>query len=167
MVWPKPLNARLVRNKKYLVSPDFISSPDIEGAFPTRGDRFAAECIHMWNNKAPFTIEGSLLQILTGATFSMSAVQLRTLADAVGRERIQTMHGGADLLIDLVNNKDLVEGLGKVKNTIFENTGHIIPMERKEAFRSLILEIVEKTANMKVKDTLIELGRDSNKYLMQ
>ena len=82
---------------------------------------------------------------------------MRKLAEAIGRERILVMHGEADKMMAMVHNEVLVRGLnagvdevgGKVENRIFVGVGHVVPLERRDDFRNLVLALVERTEGMR------------------
>lgn len=78
-----------------------------------------------------------------------SPKQLRDLAESIGTERIQVMHGTADNLITLPHVDILYTGLGGddsgVTKTIFEGRGHYLPLEERHKFKILIESLVAKT----------------------
>ena len=59
------------------------------------------------------------------------------------------MHGDEDHMMHLINNEKLVEALGEVKNTIVKGAGHMIPMEKRNVLRELVMGIIETTEKMK------------------
>ena len=71
------------------------------------------------------------------------------MADNVGRERIQVLHGTIDNLITFPHAKVLVDALGGedagVMKVVFEGRGHYIPMEERQRFKRVIESFIEKT----------------------
>ena len=79
--------------------------------------------------------------------------QLRELAEKVGRERIQVVHGTYDNLITFPHAGVLLDALGGeeqgVGMVIFEGRGHYIPMEERGRFKVVIEEFIEKTGELR------------------
>ncbi|KAI9737575.1 MAG: hypothetical protein M1834_009730 [Cirrosporium novae-zelandiae] len=150
MFIPKDLDIQLDEIKARLASSDFINSPDTEGTFPTMGDRFAAQEVKKRCDTEGFTRKGFMLQAIAAGWHHKSADQLRELGDKVGRDRIQVLHGTIDNMIPFVHYETLMRELGGkeqgVTGVVFENKGHILPMEERERVRKLMEEMVEKTA---------------------
>lgn len=71
------------------------------------------------------------------------------MADKVGRERIQVLHGTIDNLITFPHAEVLVEALGgeegEMRKVVFEGRGHYIPMEERQKFKGVIESLVRKT----------------------
>lgn len=71
------------------------------------------------------------------------------LAEAVGRERIQVVHGTVDQMITVRHGEVLVKELGGeeqgVTQVIFKGKGHALLLEEKEEFNKVIAGFVEKT----------------------
>ena len=71
------------------------------------------------------------------------------MAENVGRERIQVLHGTIDNLITFPHAKVLVDALGGeeggVTKVVFEGRGHYIPMEERQRFKGVIESLIEKT----------------------
>jgi len=138
--------------KARLFSPAWLSAPDVDGAFPTNGDRFAAQELRKRQNTLGFTRKGFTLQAIAAGWHHKSAEQLRELGDRVGRERVQVVHGDIDQMITVPHAEVLVRELGGeeggVKRVIFEGRGHVLPMEGRKEFRRLVEGIVERTENM-------------------
>lgn len=82
-----------------------------------------------------------------------SAAQLREMADNVGRERIQVVHGTIDNLITFPHAKVLLGRLGGeeagVTRVVFEGRGHYIPMEERQRFKMVIVSLIERTRELK------------------
>ena len=78
---------------------------------------------------------------------------MKALADAVGRERIQVLHGTVDNMITVPHAEILAKGLdgdeGGVSKTIFEGRGHVLIWEEREEFKRLISALIEKTEGMR------------------
>lgn len=77
-----------------------------------------------------------------------SPEQLKVLADAVGRERIQVVHGSVDKLITVMHGQMLAKYLGtenqSVTYTEVEGCGHVILFEERKELRRIITEFVTK-----------------------
>lgn len=123
--------------------------PDSDGDFPTNGDRFAAQDLKKRLDKSGFTKTGFLCQAIAAAYHKKSNKQLQQLADSVGRERIQVMHGTTDNLITVLHAELLVQGLGGeeagVTKYLFEGRGHYLPLEERKEFKQLMEAMIEKT----------------------
>ena len=131
------------------VSRSWLDQPDEEGRFPTNGDRFAAQELTKRQDLEGFTRKGFLLQAVAVGYHKKSPAQLREMADNVGRERIQVLHGTIDNLITFPHAKVLVDALGGedagVTKVVFEGRGHYIPMEERQRFKGVIESLIEKT----------------------
>ena len=148
MFIPRPIDEQLAMVKGNLFSPAFLAAPDADGGFPTNGDRFGAQEVKKRQDTAGFTRLGFTLQAIAAGWHHKSAAQLRRLADAVGRERIQVIHGRLDHMITCKHAEVLVEelgGRGQMRSVIFEDVGHVVPMERRAEFKDLMLELIHKT----------------------
>lgn len=145
---PKPLDKQIAEIKSR-VSPSWLNQPDEEGTFPTNGDRFAAQELTKRQDLEGFTRKGFLLQALAVGYHKKSPAQLREMADKVGRERIQVLHGTIDNLITFPHAEVLVEALGgeegEMRKVVFEGRGHYIPMEERQKFKGVIESLVRKT----------------------
>lgn len=123
--------------------------PDSEGGFPTNGDRFAAQDLKKRLDRNEFTRKGFLCQAVAAAYHKKSNEQLQQIADRVGRERIQVVHGTADSLITLPHAELLVRGLGGeeagVTKHLFEGRGHYLPLEERKELKRLIQDMIGKT----------------------
>ena len=93
-----------------------------------------------------------MCQAVAAGWHHKSAKQLQALGDAVGRERMQVMHGTVDNMITVPHADVLVEELGREKQgvtkTIFQGRGHVLMWEEREEFKRLISALIEKTKNM-------------------
>ena len=147
---PKSLDKQIDEIKSR-VSPSWLEQSDEDGAFPTNGDRFAAQELTKRQDLEGFTRKGFLLQALAVGYHKKSPAQLREMADKVGRERVQVVHGTIDNLITLPHAKVLLDALGGeeagVTKMIFEGRGHYIPMEERQRFKVVIESLIEKTKN--------------------
>ncbi|KAI9795196.1 MAG: hypothetical protein M1816_000218 [Peltula sp. TS41687] len=156
---PKPLDRQLATVKHNLFNDAWLAEPDREGTFPTNGDRFAAQEVHKRRDTVGFTRKGFVLQAIAAGWHHKSAAQLRTLADRVGRDRIQVVHGTADRMITCPHAQMLVSGLNEgverdagekeVRCTLFEGSGHVIMWERREEFTRLMEDLVGYVERLK------------------
>ncbi|MCJ1280711.1 hypothetical protein MMC26_000028 [Xylographa opegraphella] len=144
---PKSVDIQLDEVKSR-VSYSWLSAPDVDGEFPTNGDRFAAQEITKRRDKDGFTRRGFLCQAVSTVTHKKSVEQLRQVTETVGGSRIQLLHGTIDNLITIPHAHVLYDRLGGeaagVTKTIFEGRGHYLPWEERQEFRSLIESLVEK-----------------------
>lgn len=148
---PKAIDDQLAELKSR-ANPTWLSEPDEDGLFPTNGDRFGAQEIKKRQDKIGFTQKGFLCQAFASVFHKKSAQQLGEIAEAVGGERIQLMHGTTDNLITIPHAEILFQGLGGenggVTKTIFEERGHYLPLEEVKAFKRLIEALIEKTSSL-------------------
>ncbi|KAI9822021.1 MAG: hypothetical protein M1832_003193 [Thelocarpon impressellum] len=148
---PKPLDTQLSLVKARLFSSSWLDLADADGDFPTNGDRFAAQELRKRHDTEGFTRKGFLLQAIAAGWHHKSAAQLRDLADAVGRPRIQVIHGAEDRMISAPHGAVLVAELGgpeQVRSIVVEDAGHVLPMEQRVPFRGWMLEHVRKTEEL-------------------
>lgn len=128
----------------------WLSSPDEEGEFPTNGDRFAAQELRKRQDQIGFTRKGFILQAIAAGWHHKTPAQLKALADQVGRERIQVIHGTADRMLTSphaeILRKELNAGAqpadGGVRYTMFEGNGHVLLWEKRKEFTRLIEDLV-------------------------
>ncbi len=159
---PKPIDKQLAMVKRNLFSQEWLDAPDADGSFPSNGDRFAAQEITKRQNTDGFTRKGFTLQAIAAGWHHKSAVQLRELADKVGRERIQVMHGSLDRMITAPHGEVLARELEgddgqKVRFIRFEGSGHVLPWEKRVEFTRLMEEFIDKVEELNEK----ELGDDA------
>lgn len=152
---PKPIDLQLAEVKSRLFNQAWLDQPDADGNFPTNGDRFAAQEISKRRDVVGFTKKGFILQAIAAGWHHKSAAQLKELADKVGRDRIQVMHGTIDSMITYPHAEVLVRELGGeeqgVTKYIFEGRGHVLMLEERKEFARLIAALIEKTEAMKDK----------------
>lgn len=145
---PKSLDVQLAESKTRL-STAYLTAPDTDNAFPTNGDRFAAQEITKRLDTTRFTRIGFLCQAQAAAWHQKSPAQLQQLADRVGRDRILVMHGTIDILITVAHAEALVDGLGGedrgVTRIMWEDKGHYLVLEETVKFRDAIVEMVSRT----------------------
>ena len=149
---PKSLD-RQIAEVTSRASSSWLEQPDEGGSFPTNGDRFAAQELTKRRDLEGYTRKGFLLQILAVVYHKKSPAQLREMADKVGRERIQVVHGTIDNLITFPHAKVLLDALGGeeagVTKVVFEGRGHYIPMEERGRFKVVIESLIEKTKKLR------------------
>ncbi|KAL6720072.1 hypothetical protein ACLMJK_001993 [Lecanora helva] len=137
---------------KTRASASWVTAPDeIDGAFPTNGDRFAAQELAKRADTNGFTRKGFICQAIAIGWHLKTPAQLQEMAEKVGRERIQVVHGTEDPLLTFrPHAEELVEGLGEgVERVVFEGRGHYLPFEVRQEFRRLVEGIVERTGRMR------------------
>ncbi|KAA6407085.1 MAG: hypothetical protein FRX48_09151 [Lasallia pustulata] len=150
---PKAIDIQLAEVKARMFSQGWLDEPDAEGGFPTNGDRFAAQEVNKRRDVNGFTKKGFILQAIAAGWHHKTAAQLKVLADKVGRDRIQVMHGTIDNMITPPHAEVLVTDLGGeeqgVTKYIFQGRGHVLMLEERKEFARLIAAFIEKTEAMK------------------
>lgn len=145
---PKSIDKQIAEIKTR-VSSTWLAEPDSDGEFPTNGDRFAAQELKKRMDIKGFTRTGFILQAIAAAYHKKTPKQLQELAERVGRERIQVMHGTADNLITFPHAEILVQNLGGeeagITKHIFEGKGHYLLLEERKEFKRLMEGMIEKT----------------------
>lgn len=141
------MDAQLVEVKSR-VSSTWLSEPDADADFPTNGDRFAAQELKKRQDTEGFTRKGFLCQAIAVGWHEKTANQLQEMAEKVGRQRIQVMHGTVDNLITFPHAAILVDALGGesagVTSITFPGRGHYLPLEERYEFKRLIEVMIEK-----------------------
>ncbi|CAF9909237.1 MAG: hypothetical protein HETSPECPRED_008888 [Heterodermia speciosa] len=99
MFLPRAIDIQLANLKVRLFSKPWLEEPDRDGGFPTNGDRFAAQELKKRSDTEGFTRTGFICQAIAAGWHHKSAEQLNALGDAVGRDRIQVMHGTVDNML--------------------------------------------------------------------
>ena len=124
-------------------------APDADGGFSTNGDRVAAQEVKKRQNTEAFTRKGFTLQAIAAGWHHKSPEQLKEIGDKVGRERIQVIHGTVDKMITVYHGEMLVKELGGeelgITRRVFQDRGHVLPIEERKEFARLIEQIVAKT----------------------
>jgi pimeloyl-ACP methyl ester carboxylesterase len=147
---PKSPDTQLVQAKARLFSSRWLAEPDADGKFPTNGDDFAAQELSKRQDVNGFTRKGFLLQAIAVGWHHKSAQQLKALADAVGRERIQVVHGSVDKLITVMHGQTLARELGNEKQNVtyveIEGCGHVTPFEARKELAKIVTEFVAKNS---------------------
>ena len=96
-----------------------------------------------------FTRKGFIAQAIAAGWHNKSAEQLKRLADAVGRERIQVMHGTIDKMITVIHGEVLANELGGEANgvtkIIFDGKGHVVMVEEQKEYARLMSAFIAKT----------------------
>lgn len=96
-----------------------------------------------------FTRTGFILQAIAAAYHRKTPKQLQQMAERVGPERIQVLHGTIDNLITFPHAEILFRSLGGeeagITKHIFEGKGHYLPLEERKEFRRLMEGMIEKT----------------------
>lgn len=168
MLIPKSLEASVRSSAQntfplaYLVAPDDVHLPSVDGAAPTPGvrpprgggpyrrfatnyERYVAGEMHKRLDSRHFTSRGFVLQLIAAGWHHKSPAQLRAMADAVGRDRILVLHGTADRMISVPHGRKLRDHLSDggggdapgLTAIIEDGMGHVPPLERTEWFHEL------------------------------
>jgi len=157
LMWPKSLETQITKVKADCYSSEWLKKPDETEAvvkpFPTNGDRFAAGELTKRTTPGAFTRQGFLCQLAAAGFHHKSPAQLKQVADSVGRERILVLHGTADHMLDFVHGNLLLADLGGeesgVTKSFHEGMGHVAPFEKRQEFKRIIAERIEKTVALK------------------
>ncbi|KAF1934908.1 alpha/beta-hydrolase [Clathrospora elynae] len=169
---PKSLGAQIEGVKNNLYTQSWLDSPDtleyVKQAFPTNGDRFAAN--ELWKRQHPeyFEKPGFMLQAIAAGWHHKSPEQLQQIAETVGKRRIMVVHGTADKMLTFPLGVVLWRGLergegvtgkenwlgveeeedvwaeGEVEKHFVKGQGHVLPAEMRKEFQRWIEELVER-----------------------
>ncbi|KAL8924772.1 MAG: hypothetical protein Q9208_003862 [Pyrenodesmia sp. 3 TL-2023] len=132
-------------------SQSWLEAPDDYGEFPTNGDRFSAMELAKRQDVEGFTRKGFICQALAAGWHHKSAEQLKELADKVGRQRIQVLHGTADQMITVPHGEILAKELGEeegVTKTIVPGRGHALHLEDMAMYHRILESMVEKVETL-------------------
>ncbi|EMD60703.1 hypothetical protein COCSADRAFT_40311 [Bipolaris sorokiniana ND90Pr] len=169
---PKSLDTQIEGVKKNLYSQEWLDAPDtlepVVQAFPTNGDRFAAN--EMWKREHPeyFSKAPFILQAIAAGWHYKSPEQLQHLAETIGKKRIMVVHGTKDRMLTFPLGVVLWRGLekgegvtgkenwlgieeeedvwqeGEIEKHFIKGQGHVIPAEMREEFNLWIEGLVER-----------------------
>ncbi|KAL9603262.1 MAG: hypothetical protein Q9219_001283 [cf. Caloplaca sp. 3 TL-2023] len=148
---PKSPDRQLDNTKESLFSKSWLDAPDDYGGFPTNGDRFAAMELKKRQNVEAFTRKGFICQAIAAGWHHKSPTQLKELADKVGRERIQVLHGTIDKMITLPHGETLARELGEkegLTKIFFQGRGHVLHMEEQDVYNKALESMMEKTERL-------------------
>jgi hypothetical protein len=169
---PKAIDLQIENVKKNLYTQAWLDSPDtlepVKQAFPTNGDRFAAN--ELWKRQQPeyFQKAGFILQAIAAGWHYKSPEQLQQIAKTVGKKRIMVVHGTQDRMITFPHAVVLWRGLekgegktgkenwlgieeeedvfqeGEVEKHFIKGQGHVIPAEMREECNKWLEGLFEK-----------------------
>lgn len=169
---PKAIDQQIENVKKNLYTQPWLNAPDtlepVRQAFPTNGDRFAAN--ELWKRSHPefFEKAGFILQAIAAGWHHKSPEQLHTMANAVGKNRIMVVHGTHDRMITFPHAVVLWRGLekgegktgkenwlgieeekdtweeGDIEKHFVKGQGHVLPAEMRSEFNSWLEGLIEK-----------------------
>jgi len=146
---PKPIDIELEVILNRLFSKEWLTAPDEMGGFPTNADRYAAQEVSKRRMTEAFTKKGFVLQAIAAGWHHKSPEQMKEIGDKVGRNRIQVMHGTIDQMITIPHAYMILEDLGGdksgVTSHIYENRGHVLPLEERKEFARVMEDFVAKT----------------------
>lgn len=137
--------------KARMFSQSWLEAPDDYGEFPTNGDRFSAMELAKRQDVEGFTRKGFICQALAAGWHHKSAEQLKELADKVGRQRIQVVHGTADKMITVPHGETLAKELGEeegVTKIIVPGRGHVLHIEDMAMYHEVLEKMVEKVERL-------------------
>lgn len=142
---------QLVDLKARTFSQSWLEAPDDYEDFPTNGDRVAAIELEKRQDVEGFTRKGFICQAIAAGWHHKSPEQLKELADKVGRQRIQVLHGTLDNMITVPHGDTLARELGGeegVTKIIVEGRGHVLHLEEDKLYRVVLQKMVEKTEKL-------------------
>lgn len=149
---PRDIDTQIAEVKSRLFSQEWLDKPDADGMFPTNGDRFAAQELTKRMDTEGYTRKGFTLQAIAAGWHNKSAEQLDEIANKVGRDRIQVIHGTADPLITVPHGEVLVAELGGedegITRIMMEKRSHGLTWECKAEVDAAISRLVEKTESI-------------------
>ena len=94
---------------------------------------------------------GFLCQLYAAGFHHKSAEQIKSLGDAIGRERILVFHGTRDNMITLIHGEMMLSELGGEEAGVtksFQEVGHVAPFEIRHEFKRIIADRIDKTEEM-------------------
>ncbi|KAL8969490.1 MAG: hypothetical protein Q9197_004311 [Variospora fuerteventurae] len=136
---------------RQLFSQSWLEAPDDYGDFPTNGDRFAAMDLAKRQDVEGFTRKGMICQAIAAGWHHKSPEQLSELADKVGRQRIQVLHGTVDGMISAPHGETLARELGEDKGVtkiVVEGCGHVLHFEKTGMYHEILEDMVEKVEGL-------------------
>lgn len=169
---PKSLDAQIEGVKRNLYTQQWLDAPDtLEAhtqAFPTNGDRFAAN--ELWKRQHPefFAKAGFMLQAIAAGWHYKSPEQLQKISAEVGKKRIMVVHGTQDRMLTFPLGVVLWRGLekgegvtgkenwlgveeeediwqeGEIEKHFIKGQGHVLPVEMREEFQGWVEGLVER-----------------------
>lgn len=99
-----------------------------------------------------FTRRGFICQAIAAGWHHKSPEQLRELADKVGRQRIQILHGTVDKMITVPHGETLARELGEqegVTKIIVQGRGHVLHFEEREMYNKALESMMEKVEKLR------------------
>lgn len=169
---PKSVDQQIEGVKKNLYTEAWLDSPDslepVVQAFPTNGDRFAAN--ELWKRQHPESFEkpGFMLQAIAAGWHHKSPEQLQDLAAKVGKKRIMVVHGTQDRMLTFPLGVVLWRGLekgegktgkenwlgveeeqdiwqeGEIEKHFIKGQGHVLPVEMRKEFHGWLEGLIER-----------------------
>ena len=105
-----------------------------------------------------------MLQAIAAGWHHKSKEEIRKLGDRVGRGRILVAHGGGDKIVPLALGLALAREVGEEKEeeegrkphdgkkpgvrlVVMEGTGHVLLMEQRSEFRTLIASMIDRQSS--------------------
>jgi hypothetical protein len=169
---PKSLDQQIAAVKANIYTQAWLDAPDtlkpVKQAFPTNGDRFAANEIWKRSHAEYFTKAGFMLQAIAAGWHHKSPEQLQQIAQTVGKKRIMVVHGTKDQMITFPHAVVLWRGLergegktgkedwlgieeekdvweeGEVEKHFVKGQGHVIPAEMREECNRWLENLFER-----------------------
>lgn len=172
MFVPKSIDQQIEGVKKNLYTESWLDSPDtlepVKQAFPTNGDRFAAN--ELWKRQHPEYFEKPtfMLQAIAAGWHHKSPEQLQYIANNVGKKRIMVVHGTHDRMLTFPLGVVLWRGLekgqgktgkenwlgveeeediwqqGEVEKHFVKSQGHVLPVEMRKEFNGWLEGLVDR-----------------------
>ena len=134
-----------------MFSQSWLDAPDDYGDFPTNGDRFAAMELLKRRDVEGFTRKGFICQAIAAGWHHKSPEQLKELADKVGRQRIQVLHGTFDKMITPPHAETLARELGEgegVTKVIMPGRAHVLHLEEQQMYQRVLENMMDKVEKL-------------------
>lgn len=103
-------------------------------------------------NTEGFTRKGFICQAIAAGWHHKSPEQLKEIADKVGRQRIQVLHGTVDQMITVPHGETLARELGgdgDVTKIIVQGRGHVLHMEEQQKYEQWLENIMDKVEDLR------------------
>ncbi|KAL8737817.1 MAG: hypothetical protein Q9181_001308 [Wetmoreana brouardii] len=148
---PKSPDVQLDDIKARMFSQSWLEAPDEYGKFATNSDWVAAYELEKRQDTEGFTRKGFISQALAAGWHYKSPEQLKELADKVGRQRIQILHGTVDKMITVPHAETLARELGEeagVTKIIVEGRAHVLHLEEQQMYNQVLERMMDKVESL-------------------
>lgn len=150
---PRSKDQIMAKIRASLLSKDWMLAPDEDAGsrddecFVLNADRWTVEQFLTEEGRSNW---GAALQAPACVRHAISKAKLKEMADLVGRDRIQLLHGVDDETLPLSHGKILRDALGQeVMLMVWDGCKHMPQIERRQEFRAHVIKLVEKAEAMR------------------